>query len=416
MKLYLLLLFESFRFSMNALIINKLRSFLSLLGITIGIFAVISVLTMVDSLERSIRGSIESLGNDVVFVQKWPWSFGSDYPWWKYINRPEASIKDLKAIRKQSNNAEASVFLTQTQALTAYKKNSIEKTEIEIVSDQYERVRNFEIESGRYFSYPEQTSGKAVAVIGNTIAEILFGETQAIGKSFSINKYKVEVVGVISYEGEGIIGNSLDQSVIIPLEFGKQLINLNDPRKSTEIMVKARPGISNEELMYELAYVLRASRGIRPGADDNFALNQSSLLQKGFESVFGVLNLAGFFIGIFALIVGGFGIANIMFVSVKERTGIIGIQKALGAKRGFILFQFLSESVILCMLGGGAGLAIIYLGALGLNSVLPMEIVLSAKNIILGLSFSVFIGLVSGMAPAISASKLHPVEAIRKIV
>lgn len=414
MRLFFKLLSESILFAINALVVNKLRTFLSLLGVTIGIFAIISVFTMVDSMQQNIQGSIESLGDNVVFVQKWPWAFGGDYPWWKYINRPVPTLKDLAEINKYSETAEASAFMLDVTRNVEYGNSVMERTNIILASHDYFRVRNFEIAEGRYFTENESSEGNQVAIVGAEVALQLFPNLNPVEKTIRIDKYKFRIIGIFKKEGESIIDNSLDYTVLIPVNFSVKSIDMKNKRLETLIMVKAKEGISNAEMKDELTGILRSSRKLKPLAEDDFALNETSLLSQGIEDLFGTVNWAGGIIGLFSILVGGFGIANIMFVSVKERTNQIGIQKSLGAKNNFILFQFLSEAIILCLIGGLIGLVLIYGGTLIVQSAFEINVFLSLSNIVLGLTISAVIGLISGIIPAWSASRLDPVEAIRQ--
>jgi len=414
MRLFLRLFKESVLFALNALVVNKLRTFLSLLGVTIGIFAIISVFTMVDSMKSSISDSIASLGENVVFVQKWPWSFGSEYPWWKYIQRPVPSMHELAEIQKRCESAEAACFRFSVNRTVGYGNTSIENVGIVCASHDFDRVRNFELGRGRYFTDNESMSGRAVVILGATIAEGLFGNISPIGKNVKIIGRSFNVVGVFEREGESMIGNTTDDMMLVPVNFARSLIDIKSNRLESSIMVKAKEGVVNAQLIDELTGIMRSIRRLRPKEGDDFALNETSLLANGFEELFGVVNGAGWIIGIFSILVGGFGIANIMFVSVRERTNIIGIQKALGAKNSFILFQFLSEAITLCLIGGLAGLLIILLGTIVLSSVTDFDIVLTFSNVLWGLGISASIGLISGIIPAWSASRLDPVEAIRK--
>lgn len=414
MRLFFKLLSESILFALNALVVNKLRTILSLLGVTIGIFAIISVFTMVDSMEQNIQGSIESLGDNVIFVQKWPWAFGGDYPWWKYINRPVPSLKDLDEINKYCESAEASAFMFDVMRNVESGNSVMEGSTLVLASHDYHLVRNFEITEGRYFTEGESTEGNAVAIIGAEIAEQLFPNQNPIEKVVKIDKFKFRIIGIFKKEGESIIDNSLDYTVLVPVNFSARIVDLKSKFLETLIMVKAKEGVSNSELKDELTGILRSSRKLKPRAEDDFALNETSLLSQGIEDLFGTVNWAGGIIGLFSILVGGFGIANIMFVSVKERTSQIGIQKSLGAKNNFILLQFLSEAVILCLIGGMIGLLLIYSGTVLVQKTVEINVFLSTGNIILGLAISAGIGLISGILPAWSASRLDPVEAIRQ--
>ena len=411
--LFLTLFKESFLFAVQALVTNKLRSFLSLLGITIGIFAIISVFTMTDSLEKKLRDSVKSMGEDVVYIQKWPWTFGPDYPWWKYMNRPVPNISELNEVQRQSQKSESSCYSVSTPYTVKYKSSSVENANIICASQEYYMVKTFEVGEGRYFSEMESASGRPVALIGSTIAEGLFSQEDPIGKTITVKGSKLVVIGVFKKEGESMIGNSMDAIVLIPINFARNLVDLRSDRIDPVIRVKAKAGIPNDELIDELTGIMRGIRKLKPIEEDNFALNQTSMLSKQFDGLFSIVGIAGWIIGGFSILVGGFGIANIMFVSVKERTNLIGIQKSLGAKNYFILLQFLSEAVMLSVIGGTFGLLLIYSGTFIVEAAMDMNVNLTRSNVILGLTISALIGVVSGFVPAYNASQLDPVEAIR---
>ncbi len=404
---------ESVLFAWHALVGNKLRSFLSLLGITIGIFAIILVFTIVDSLENNIRSSIQSLGNNVVYIQKWPWSFGSDYPWWKYMNRPLPQYEELEDLMKRSKTTEALAFRMGARKTVKFQSSNIENVIISGISHEYYKIKSFDLTDGRYFTHIETDAGYPVAIIGDKIAEGLFGNSDAVGKQIKIAGYKAQVIGVIKKEGESMLGGSMDNQILIPFNFGRKFLDTKSENADPFILAKAKPNISNDEMADELAGLLRSLRRLKPGADDSFALNEISLLSQGFDVLFDIIGTAGWIIGGFSILVGGFGIANIMFVSVRERTNIIGIQKSLGAKNHFILIQFLTESILLSLAGGLIGLLLIYFLTFGAKGAIDMEITLTATNVFLGLTISVLIGIISGFIPAYSASQLDPVEAIR---
>jgi putative ABC transport system permease protein len=404
---------ESLLFAWQSLVANKLRSFLSLLGITIGIFAIILVFTIVDGLESNIRGSVQSLGNNVVYIQKWPWIFGPDYPWWKYINRPTPQYYELDELQRRCKTTEAIAYRIGARRTIKYKSNSIENASVAGISHEFYKIKGFELSAGRYFTQNETDAGYRLAVIGAEIAKGLFGVEDPIGKQIKIAGQKATVIGVIKKEGESLLGISFDYQVLTPFNFARYMIDTRSENSDPTIYAKAKETISNAEMMDELTGVLRGLRKLKPTAEQNFALNETSLLSQAFDALFVVIGTAGWIIGGFSILVGGFGIANIMFVSVRERTNLIGIQKSLGAKNIFILFQFLSESVLLSFIGGFFGLLITFIitelgeGAIG------MDISLTSTNIILGFTISILIGIISGFIPAYSASQLDPVEAIR---
>lgn len=397
----------------NALVVNKLRTFLSLLGITIGILSIIAVFTVVDAMERSVRDSVQSLGDNVIYIQKWPWTFGPDYPWWKYFRRPVPSPKEMEIVRKRSKTASAVCFMASKNCRVEYLNNSLSGVSMIAVSPGYDKIKDFELAQGRYVTLFEFEGAKNVGIIGHTLAEGLFGAENAVGKTVKVKGRKIKVIGVFDKEGDSMFGTSLDEQILIPIEFGRNFMDIRKERFNPFIMAEAKEGISNQQLTDELRGIMRSVRRLSPKADDNFALNEVSLLSSQLDSLFGIINVAGWWIGGFSVLVGGFGIANIMFVSVKERTSIIGIQKALGAKNYFILFQFLFESVILCLIGGSFGLFIVFIGGIIVGNALDMELLLTLKNIIKGLGISVFIGLVAGIIPAAIAALMNPVDAIR---
>ena len=403
---------ESFVFAVDALRVNKVRTILSLLGITIGIFCVISVFTVFDSIERNFKKSLSEIGSNVLFVGKWPWMGGPNYAWWKYMKRPQPKLDELAEMKARSNASDLSAFYIAVNKNVKYGNNSVEGSSIVAVSQDYDKLTVFEIEKGRYFSSQESAMGRNVAIIGYDIADNLFGPVNAIGRNVKIAGLKVEVIGVFKKVGSNPFGNSTDNQVLVPVLFGRNFINFDGDVESC-LMVKAKTGITNLELTDEVRGIMRSIRKLKPTAEDNFAINETSVISKGFDSIFSVISMVGWVIGGFSLLVGGFGIANIMFVSVKERTAIIGIKKSMGAKRSFILLEFLIESVFLSVMGGIIGLVIIYIGTLIGSAALDMPLVLTEKNIILGLSISSIIGLVSGFIPAWIASRLDPVEAMR---
>jgi len=404
---------ESFIVAWQAVVTNKLRTLLSLLGITIGIFAIISVFTIVDSLERNIRESVSSLGDDVMYIQKWPWSFGGEYRWWDFMKRPVPSYREYEAIRRQVQLAEAISFSVSTRRDVSYKANRAEDVVIFANSYDLPEIRTFDIQKGRYFSPLEAELGRNVAVIGYELAEDLFPRTDPIGKDLRIGGKKVYVVGITKKEGKSLLGGgSFDDLILLPVNFARNIFDTRSDRLNPMIMVKAREGIPNLQLKDELRMIMRNERRLKPKEEDDFALNQASLISQGIDQIFIVINLAGWIIGGFSILVGGFGIANIMFVSVKERTRIIGIQKALGAKNYFILLQFLYESVLLALTGGIIGLFLVLGGTLLVSAVSDFSISLTLGNIILGLFVSSIIGIISGFAPAYSASRLNPVNAM----
>jgi len=405
------LIMESLVFAVKALVVNKVRTFLSLLGIAIGIFSIISVFTVFDSLENEIKTEINSLGNNILFIQKWPWSMGGEYAWWKYLNRPEATLKEMAELQKRSQTIEASAFLVGVSRNVYYQNNSMSDVQISGVSQDYNVVLPFDLQQGRYFTPIESHTGNNIAIIGSDIAETLYEGQDPIGKRIKIFGRHLDVIGVIKKEGEDVFGNSPDKRIIIPINYARNVLNLNEI--GTTIVVMGKPHISNEEMKDELTGIMRSIRKLPPSADDSFAINEMDIITKGFDQLFGVIAMVGWIIGGFSLLVGGFGVANIMYVSVKERTTQIGIQKALGAKNYFILLQFLFEAIFLSIIGGIVGLLLVLILTFVVSSFFDFNLILTFGNIMLGLIVSAIIGLISGFLPSWSASRLDPVEAMR---
>ena len=385
---------------------------LSLLGVTIGIFAIIAVFTLVDSLERNIKNSLSFIGDKVVYVEKWPWIFGNDYQWWKYFQRPEPTYNEYRFLSDKLENAKAVVAMDFKGRVTVKNGNNSMSSLIQGTTLDYNKISDVPVEQGRYFTQQEIDNARNITIIGSDVAENLFPAQDPVGKTFKINGLNFTVVGVQLKKGESVInvGGNPDIKCIIPYgTFAKMFQSINP---SPTIAIKGYDDDEGlQELEGEIRGLLRTRRGLRPLQDDNFAINRPEALAQAISGIFSVLTIAGWVIGGFSILIGGFGIANIMFVSVKERTNIIGIQKSLGAKNYFILFQFLFEAVLLSLVGGLAGIFLVYL--LSFMDLGSLDLQLTVGNIMLGLGVSSIIGILSGIIPAFSASRLDPVIAIR---
>jgi len=410
---------ESFRFAWNALRMNVFRTMLSLLGVTVGIFAIIGVFTIVDSLERSIKDSLSFLGSGVIYVNKWPFTqdANGEYNWWDFWRRPNPSFSEYKFLNENLKSKLAiAIYARDGRSTMKFKSNSYNEGMLVGGSFTYKDLFNVPIEDGRYFTENEANLGNNVAIIGANIAEALFPNTNSLGKEVKIKGQKYFVIGVMEKEGESFMGTpSNDDNCIVPYASFRKIYSTGTGRwneKSSSIGIKGlTEDIGLVQMEYELKGLLRSRRGLRPKDADNFALNRPEAIMKIIGGVFDVIGVAGWIIGGFSILVGGFGIANIMFVSVRERTNIIGIQKSLGAKNYFVLFQFLFESVFLSFLGGGIGLFLVFL--LSLVSLGSLELVLTLRNVALGIGVSVTIGMIAGIVPAAMAARMDPVEAIR---
>jgi putative ABC transport system permease protein len=410
---------ESLGFAWKALKSNLLRTILSLLGVTIGIFSIIAVLTLVDSLEKNIRDSLNFLGSNVIYVDKWPFTGGNGRDWWKdYIKRPNPSYNEYRFLKANLKTGQTiSIFADTNEITVKGDNNAINKIRLVGASLDYEKLFEINIEKGRFFTADEVEGGRNIVVIGYEVAQALFPKVEnPIGKYVKIKNLRFTIVGVIKREGESFIGNtSNDYGCVIPYDSFRKLYQTGTGLWFENGSTIGLKGYENDiglvELENEARGAMRVKRGLKPSKKDNFELNRPEAIAKAISGVFDVLGTAGWIIGGFSMLVGGFGIANIMFVSVKERTSIIGLQKSLGAKNYFILFQFLFESIFLSLIGGLTGLFLVWL--LTLAPFGSLQVVLSVKNVVLGLGVSSVIGVVAGIVPAAMAARLDPVLAIR---
>ncbi len=410
------LILESFRFAWNALRMNLLRTTLSLLGVTIGIFAIIAVFTLVDSLEKSIKDSLNFLGTNNINVEKWPYGFDKPvYEWWDYLRRPYPTFDEYNFLGENLKNAQGiSIFAARGGVTAKSGSNSSKSLSLLGIVHGHKDVYEIPISAGRFFTGEEANGGKNVAILGHRAAKELFPLVSSIGKEIKIRGLKYYVIGTIEEEGDSFLGApSNDENIYIPFKsFIKVFYVGKNGGVEPRITVKGNDSdIGLVELEAELRGLMRKRRGLKPKEEDNFSLNRPEAIANFIGSTFDIIGIAGWVIGGFSILVGGFGIANIMFVSVRERTNIIGIQKSLGAKNYFILFQFLFESVFLSVIGGGIGIILVWLFSFVTLGSLELE--LSLSNVALGLGVSAAIGTASGIIPAAMAARMDPVIAIR---
>ncbi|MDO5607230.1 MAG: ABC transporter permease [Capnocytophaga sp.] len=411
MLIYLQLFKESFNFAIKALRDNKLRTFLSLLGVTVGIFSIISVLAAVDSLDRNIRENLSGLDKNVMYLTKY--SFGpTDVPRWQRLNFPQVSYQEYDFISRNTPDAEAVAYsIFGVNESIKYEGKTIASVSAEAASSAIEAINDVKIANGRFYTEAESNAGSPVMVLGHDIAEQLFGTENPVGKEVRFYGRKLTVIGVLKKYG---MGNDTDEKIFLPPNFLRRFMNSGPQGVPSGIIIKPKRNVNGNDFEQTLTQLIRRYRGLKPGEPNNFFINKISSFTDMIDSTIRMLNLVGWVIGGFSILVGGFGIANIMFVSVKERTNLIGIQKSLGAKNQFILFQFLFEAVLLALIGGVIGIFFVWIATLVASGVTDdFNFVLSVGNIAVGAGVSVAIGLVSGILPAVSASRLNPVEAIR---
>lgn len=406
---------SSLRMALQELWKNKLRTFLSLFGITIGIFCIIGVLATVNSLQQNIQNEINSLGSNTIYVDKWDYTAGGgpDYPWWKFVNRPVPKYGEIQQIKNRTSYAKYVAFRIQVTDNVEYRGTLLNNINIYGVSDDFENIQPLEIPWGRYLSDPEFNYGSAVVVLGHDVAEKLLGATDyAVGREVTIRGKKLLVAGVIKKQGKQMIGGwDFDQSVIIPYRFARNI--MNELKADPVILVQGKDNVPSRALKDELTGAMRAIHKLSPTQEADFALNDINDLSQSVSEAFVGLNIGGAIIGGISLIVGLFGVANIMFVTVRERTSQIGLKKAIGAKKGIILTEFLLESAFLCIIGGLIGLTLVFVLAQILSRALDFPVFISVDNMIWTFVICVTVGIVAGIIPASQAARMDPVVAIR---
>jgi putative ABC transport system permease protein len=404
---------SSFKMALQELWKNKLRTFLSLFGITIGIFCIIGVLATVNSLERNITNEIKSLGSNTIYVDKWEYTGGPDYPWWKYVNRPVPKYEEMQEIKRRTPSAKFAAFKISRQDNVDFKGATLSNVNLYGVSEDFNKIQPLEIQYGRYISDAEFNRGINAVVIGNEVGEKLFGSAElAVDHEVTVRGKKALVIGVIKKQGKQMIGGwEFDQSMIIPYRFARTI--MNELKADPLIMVQGRDDLTSKALKDDLTGTMRAIHRITPVKEGDFALNDINDLSESISSAFVGLNIGGAVIGGISLIVGLFGVANIMFVTVRERTGQIGLKKALGAKKRVILSEFLLESAFLCIIGGLIGLTLVFILALILSNVLSFPVYISVSNMVWTFIICISVGIIAGIIPAYKAAQMDPVVAIR---
>ena len=408
------ILWTTFKLALQELGKNKMRTFLSLFGVTIGIFCIIGVLSTVSSLEKNIQDGIKSLGNNTIYIDKWDYQGGADYPWWKFVNRPSPKLNEIKLIKNKINANINIVFNFTTQSFIQYDNDKLDGINYHGVTDEFDKIQPIEIQYGRYLNQMEFDYGTNSIIIGYENAEKLFGNAEkAVGKIVDLRNKKAVIVGVMKKQGKSFIeGWQFDQSILLSYDFMRQML-FNERFNNPKIIVKGPENMSSEALKDELKGAMRSIRRLGPVEDDDFSLNAISDFSKSASSLFANVNLGGWMIGLLSLIVGAFGIANIMFVTVRERTPIIGLKKAIGAKKRTILMEFLLESAMICVIGGIIGIILVVVMAKLLSTVFDFPVFVSGNILTLAISICVSIGILAGIIPAMIAAKMDPVVAIR---
>jgi len=398
---------ENIIISYKAITANKLRSFLATLGIVIGITSVTLMQTAIEGINRAFNKSISAIGADILYVQKFEW-FGKE-DWSFYRNRKDISIGQYEYLKKNSQTA--AIMCPSVGGTRTLKYNDLVLENVFVLgtTDEYQSTFGANMEDGRFFTRNESDAGYPVCIIGMDIRNAFFENTNPIGKTIKIGSYSFRVIGVAEKQGSFLGLFSLDSRVIIPIE---RFFRLFGGKRGISINIKAGDINNMEETKEEVTSIMRKARKVPYGERDDFGVNQQEAFKTTFESLTSLIKIIGTLITSLSLIVGSVGIANIMFVSVKERTKEIGIRKAIGAKKRTILFQFLIESISICLLGGVIGILISFPISLIINAfVLPTAMPLWV--IVLALFVSILFGVLAGFFPAYNAAKMHPVDSLR---
>jgi len=412
MRKTLQILGNSLRLTLQELRVNKLRTGLSLTGVAFGIFCIIGVLATVNSLEHNIQTEVSSLGSNTIYIDKWEYSGGPDKPFWKFRARPVMKYEEVVLLKQRSELVDNISFLMRSGGTISYKDDMIENTSIYGITESQMAVQPISFAFGRYLSDAEFISGSSVGLIGFDNAEKLYGTAErALGKSFEVKGKRVNIVGVIKKEGKNFIGWDYDNCVMLPYKFARQIIS--EEFSNPVLIAKGKDKVTPTQLSVELQGAMRQIRRLSPTQEDNFSLNSVEAFSQAISGLFGTVDIVGGLIGVISLIVGMFGIANIMFVTVKERTSMIGLKKAIGAKRSSILFEFLMEAAMLCLMGGAIGLLLVYILTLVFTHVLDFPVFVSIPLLIGTVIICLVVGVLAGIFPASRAAKMDPVVAIR---
>ena len=415
MRRMLAILSSSFKMALQELAKNKLRTFLSLFGVTIGIFCIIGVLATVTSLEQNLQREIQTLGTNTIYIDKWDYAAGGgpNYPWWKYVNRPAPKYEEVAQIESRTPTASHVALNINTMDNLEVGDNVLNNVRLYGITEGFPSIQPIDVALGRSLTESEFAAGANSVLIGNEIAEKLFGTPErAVNKMITLRGKQASIAGIIKKQGNQIIGGwQFDQSVVMPYRFARTIM---DERNSDPvILVQGKENINSKLLQDDLRGAMRGIRKLSPTQDDNFALNDVNDFSDALSKAFVSINIGGWAIGALSFIVGIFGVANIMFVTVKERTAQIGLKKAIGAKSRIILSEFLAESAFLCIIGGVIGLLLVFILTKIVTTFFHFPIFLSAGIIALALGICIAAGVIAGIIPASQAARLNPVVAIR---
>jgi putative ABC transport system permease protein len=408
---------EAVRIAGEQLMLHKVRSLLTALGVIIGVWAVILMGTAIKGIDKGFNDSMDMIGDDILYIQRWPWKdIGDDWP--KYVNRPNIEVSDAAEINDWIDNHPESLLriaAPTTETMTNVRRKNRDASRIYVwgSSADSSMMNTADLLHGRFFTYSEELSRSMVTVLGYDVADALFPEgiDHAVGETVTIRNYKFRVIGVMERQGSFLGMQSMDKQVSMPYT---SMSRISQNKWGNSLRVQIIEGADTEIAVDQLTGVYRGVRNLLPGEENDFEINRSEALEDQLGPIKTGLAIAGFGITGLALFVGAIGIANITFVSVKERTREIGTRRAIGARRRAILLQFLAESVSICLLGGIIGILLAFGTKSLLSKAAPnFPFTFSSDLIIMAFGLSVVVGILSGLAPAWQAARLDPANALR---
>ena len=408
---YLEIVWNSFKMALAEFRSNKLRTFLSLFGITVGIFCIIGVLATVDSLQRNVQNDIKSLGTKTIYIDKWDYT--GQIPWWKLVNRPVPKYEEVRMLKQRSSLTKNVAFNISSTSKIEWDDEAVTNVNVYGITEDFSNIQKLDIEDGRFFQQSDYENSANSAIIGYSIAEKLFTRPEkSVGQEIVMYGRKAVVIGLLKKKGQSMMGGyDYDEAVLLDYGFMKTLTN--EKTSQPVIVVQGKDNVPMKMLRDDVQGAMRSIRKIRPAQTDNFSMNDIEAFGEFMAGIFSGINTGGWFIASLSLIVGMFGVANIMFVTVRERTGQIGLKKAIGAKRSSIMTEFLLESAFLCILGGAIGLLLVYILTKIISPAIGFPVTISFEILSLAISICIITGVLAGIIPAFIAARMDPVVAIR---